>query len=254
MKAANWLSHLAYDWESPVWRHWLAELSRRFRLVRYDERGCGLSDWDIGRFSFEDWVDDLEAVVDAAGLDRFPLLGISQGGPVAIAYAVRHPERVTHLVLLGSFAQGRRKSARTPDELALAEAHIEIVRLGWGRPDPTYRQIFVARFLPEATQEQWRSFDELQQRSTSPDNAWRFVDEFANIDVTNLAPKLTVPTLIMCSRREPGNRFEQSRLLAALIPNSRLVPLDSSNHLLPERDPAWKHFLAEIDRFLPSRH
>jgi pimeloyl-ACP methyl ester carboxylesterase len=253
VKAANWLSHLAYDWESPVWRHWLTELSCRFRLVRYDERGCGLSDWDIARFSFEDWVDDLEAVVDAAGLDRFPLLGISQGGPVAIAYAVRHPERVTQLVLLGSFAQGRRKSARTPDELALAEAHIEIVRLGWGRPDPTYRQIFVARFLPESSQEQWRSFDELQQRSTSPDNAWRFVGEFADIDVTNLAPKLTVPTLIMCSRREPGNRFEQSRLLAALIPDSRLVPLDSSNHLLPERDPAWKHFLAEIDRFLPSR-
>jgi pimeloyl-ACP methyl ester carboxylesterase len=252
VKAANWLSHLDYDWESPVWRHWLAELSRRFRLIRYDERGCGLSDWDIARFSFDDWVDDLEAVVDAAGLDRFPLLGISQGGPVAIAYAVRHPQRVTHLVLLGSFAQGRRKSARTPDERALAEAHIEIVRLGWGRPDPTYRQIFVARFLPEATQEQWRTFDELQRRSTSPENAWRFVDEFASIDVTDLAPKLTVPTLIMCSRREPGNRFEQSRLLAALIPNSRLVPLDSSNHLLSERDPAWKHFLAEIDRFLPG--
>ena len=252
VKAANWLSHLDYDWESPIWRHWLAELSRRFRLVRYDERGCGLSDWDIARFSFEDWVDDLEAIVDAAGLDRFPLLGISQGGPVAIAYAVRHPERVTHLVLLGSFAQGRRKRARTSAELELAEAHIEIVRLGWGRPDPTYRQIFIARFLPDATQEQWRSFDELQRRSASPDNAWRFVDTFANIDVTNLAPKLTVPTLIMCSRREPDNRFEQSRLLAALIPNSRLVPLNSSNHLLPEHDPTWKHFLTEIDRFLPG--
>jgi pimeloyl-ACP methyl ester carboxylesterase len=253
VKAANWLSHLYYDWESPVWRHWLAELSRRFRLVRYDERGCGLSDWDIGRFSFDDWVDDLEAVADAAGLDRFPLLGISQGGPVAIAYAVRHPERVTHLVLLGSYAQGRRKRARTPGELDLTETRIDVVRLGWGRPDPTYRQIFTARFLPDATQEQWRSFDELQRRSTSPQNAWRFVDEFANIDVTDLAPKLTVPTLIMCARREPDNAFEQSRLLATLIPQSRLVPLDSSNHLLPERDPAWKHFLAEIDRFLPSR-
>jgi pimeloyl-ACP methyl ester carboxylesterase len=252
VKAANWLSHLDYDWESPVWRHWLAELSRRFRLVRYDERGCGLSDWNIARFAFDDWVDDLEVVVDAAGLDRFPLLGISQGGPVAIAYAVRHPERVTHLVLLGSYAQGRRRGTRTPDELALAEARVEIVRLGWGHPDPTYRQIFVSRFLPEATQEQWRSFDELQRRSTSPDNAWRFVNEFGNIDVTNIAPKLAVPTLIMCSRREPDNRFEQSRLLATLIPDSRLVPLDSSNHLLPERDPAWKHFLAELDRFLPG--
>ena len=107
------------------------------------------------------------------------------------------------------------------------------------------------RAVGEATQEQWRSFDELQQRSTSADNAWRFVDEFANIDVTDLAPRLTMPTLILCSRREPDNRFEQSRLLAALIPKSRLVPLDSSNHLLPERDPAWQHFLAEIDRFLP---
>src|SRR5205823_1941006 len=134
VKAANWLSHLGYDWESPVWRHWLAELSRRYRLDQYDERGCGLSNWDSGRFSFEDWVDDLEAVVNAAGLDRIPLLGISQGGPVAIAYAVRHPERVTHLVLLGSFAQGWRKSARTPGDLALADARVEMVRLGWWRP------------------------------------------------------------------------------------------------------------------------
>lgn len=250
VKAANWLSHLDYDWNSPVWRHWLVELSRRFRFVRYDERGCGLSDWDIERFSFDDWVDDLEAVVDAAGLDRFPLLGISQGGPVAIAYTVRHPERVSRLVLLGAFAKGRRKRARTAEERELAEARIDMVRLGWGRPDPTYRQIFVARFLPEATQEQWRSFDELQQRSTSPQNAWRFLNEFSNIDVTDLAPKLTVPTLIMCARREPDNVFEQSRLLAALIPDSHLVPLDSSNHLLPEHDPAWKHFLAEIDAFL----
>ena len=249
VKVANWLSHLDYDWESPIWRHWLVELSRRFRLVRYDERGCGLSDWEISRFCFEDWVEDLETVVDGLGLERFPLLGISQGGPVAIAYAVRHPERVSHLVLLGTFARGRRKRARTREELELAEARINLVRLGWGRPDPTYRQTFVARFLPDATQEQWRAFDELQ-RTTSPENAWRFVDEFANVDVSDLAPKLTVPTLILCSRREPDDMFEQSRLLSALIAGSRLVPLDSANHLLPEQDPAWRRFLIEIDEFL----
>src|SRR5690606_31720304 len=161
VKAANWLSHLDYDWESPVWRHWIGELSRRYRLVRYDERGCGLSDWDIPRFAFDDWVDDLETVIDAVGLDRVPLLGLSQGGPVAIAYAVRHPERVSHLVLLGAFAQGRRKRARRPEELELTEARVEMVRLAWGRADPTYRQMFVARFLPEGTQEEWRAFDEL---------------------------------------------------------------------------------------------
>ncbi len=252
VKAANWLSHLDYDWESPIWQHWLRELSSRFQVLRYDERGCGLSDWNIERFAFDDWVEDLETVVDAAGLDRFPLLGISQGGPVAIAYAVRHPERVSHLVLLGSYAQGRRKRARSQDDIELIDALIDLVRLGWGRADPTYRQMFVARFLPEATQDQWRAFDELQRRTTSAANAWRFIDEFANIDVVDLAPRVTTPTLILCARREPDNNFESSRALAGLIPGSRLVPLDSANHLLPEQDPAWRHFLAEVDAFLGS--
>lgn len=252
VKAANWLSHLDYDWESPVWRHWMAELSRRFRLVRYDERGCGLSDWEVPEFSFDAWVDDLETVVDATGLDKFSLLGVSQGAPVAIAFAARHPSRVSRLVLLGGFAKGRRKRARTSDELDLVEARIDIARAAWGRPDATYRQVFVARFLPEGTQEEWKIFDELQRRSTSPENAWRFLNEFADIDVADLAPKVTAPTLVMCSRREPDNMFEQSRLLAGLIPDSRLVPLESANHLLPERDPAWRHFLAEVDAFLPS--
>jgi pimeloyl-ACP methyl ester carboxylesterase/DNA-binding winged helix-turn-helix (wHTH) protein len=250
VKAANWLSHLDYDWESPVWRHWLTELSARFQLVRYDERGCGLSDRNVARFAFDDWVDDLEAVVDTAGLDRFPLLGISQGGPVAIAYAVRHPERVSHLVLLGAFAQGRRKRAVTREDAELVQARIDLVRLGWGRPEPTYRQAFVSRFLPEATQEQWRDFDALQQRTTSAAHAWRFLETFADIDVVELAPKVVAPTLIMCARREPDDMFEQSRLLARLIPGSRLVPLDSANHLLPVQDPAWPQFLTELDDFL----
>jgi pimeloyl-ACP methyl ester carboxylesterase/DNA-binding winged helix-turn-helix (wHTH) protein len=253
VKAANWLSHLDYDWQSSVWRHWLVELSNRFRLVRYDERGCGLSDWDVPEFSFEAWVRDLEAVVDAAGLDRFALLGISQGGPVALAYAVRHPERVSRLVLLGAFAQGRRKRARRPEDLDLVEARINLVRVGWGRPDPQYRQMFLSRFLPEGTQDEWREFDELQRRSTSPENAWRFVQEFADIDVSDLAAKVSTPTLIACARREPDEMFEQSRVLASLIPNGRLVPLDSANHLLPERDPAWTQFLAELDAFFAQQ-
>jgi pimeloyl-ACP methyl ester carboxylesterase len=250
VKAANWLSHLDYDWETTVWRHWFSELSSRYRLLRYDERGCGLSDWDVSDLSFEAWVCDLEAVVDAAGTDRFALLGISQGGPVAVAYAVRHPERVSHLVLLGSFAQGRRVRARTPEERALVEARIEMVRVGWGQPDAQYRQMFLSRLLPEGTQEEWREFDELQRRSTSAHNAWRFQQVFADIDIRDVAPLVSVPTLIACARREPDNVFDQSRLLASLIPGSRLLPLDSCNHLLPERDPAWPLFLSELDAFL----
>ena len=250
VKVANWLSHLDYDRESVVWRHWLTELSRRHRLVRYDERGCGLSDWEVPEFSFDAWVRDLETIVDTAGIDRFPLLGISQGGAVAIAYAVRHPERVSHLVLLGSFARGRSRRAATPEERELEAARSEIVRLGWGRPDPVYRQMFAARFLPEGTQEEWRAFDELQRRSTSPENAWRFVREFSDIDITGIAPQVSVPTLVACARNEPDDVFEQSRELASLIPGSTLLPLDSCNHLLPERDPAWPRFLAAMEAFL----
>jgi DNA-binding winged helix-turn-helix (wHTH) protein/pimeloyl-ACP methyl ester carboxylesterase len=250
VKAANWLSHLDYDRETVVWRHWLAGLSSHHQLVRYDERGCGLSDWDVPDFSLDAWVRDLEAIVDATGLERFPLLGISQGGPVAISYAVRNPERVSHLILLGSFVQGRRKRAETEEDVGLIDAYIEITRLGWGRPDSQYRQMFMARFLPEGTQEEWKEFDELQRRSTSPANAWRFINEFADIDISDLAPQVTVPTLVACARREPGNMFEQSRRLAALIPGSRLLSLDSCNHLLPERDPAWPRFLTELEAFV----
>jgi pimeloyl-ACP methyl ester carboxylesterase len=165
---------------------------------------------------------------------------------------VRNPERVTHLVLLGTFAQGRRKRAATAEELELIEARLAMTRLAWGRPDPQYRQMFVSRFLPEGTQEEWRAFDELQRRSTSPENAWRFLQRFGEIDITDIAPLVSAPTLIACARREPDNVLEQSRVLASLIPGSRLVPLDSPNHLLPERDPVWPQFLAELEAFLES--
>jgi pimeloyl-ACP methyl ester carboxylesterase len=204
----------------------------------------------VDEISFDAFLRDLETVVDAAGLDRFALLGISQGGPVAVAYAVAHPERVSHLVLLGAFVQGRIKRARTPEELAVAELRINMARVAWGRPDPQYRQLFVSRFLPEGTQEEWREFDELQRRSTSTTNAWRFLQAFGEIDITDIAPQVKVPTLIACARREPDDVFEESRRLAALIPGSRLVPLDSCNHLLPARDPAFAQFVAELEAFV----
>jgi pimeloyl-ACP methyl ester carboxylesterase len=206
----------------------------------------------VPEFSFEAWVHDLEAVVDAVGLERFPLLGISQGGPVAIAYAVRNPDRVSHLVLLGSFAQGSTGAGyHTPRDHELVDARIQMARVAWATARPSVpADVRVPLPAQRAPRRSGGSFDELQRRSTSPENAWRFVREFGEIDVRELAPRVQAPTLIACARREPENNFEQSRLLATLIPGSRLVPLDSCNHLLPERDPAWPAFLHELDRFL----
>lgn len=252
VKAANWMTHLDYDWESPIWRHWNEGLSRHHTLVRYDERGCGLSDWQVDRFTFEAWVDDLASVVDAAGVDRFPLLGISQGGAVAMAYAVRYPERVTKLVLFGAYAQGRGVRAVTPEQKREADFNVELARVGWGTNEPSFRQVFTSQFMPDGTQEQWETFNELQRRTCSVDNAVRFMEVFASIDVVDLARQIRCPTLIMHSRNELRVPFESARQLVSLIPDGQLVPLESNNHILASTEPAWDRFLAELEGFLAT--
>lgn len=252
MKAANWMTHLDLEWSSPVWAHWLHGLARGRRLVRYDERGCGLSEWDVPEFDFEDWVEDLAAVVDAAGLDRFPLLGVSQGGSVAIAYAVRHPERVSRLVLAGGYARGRMARARTDRDRELACLDLDLARAGWLRDDPSFMRVFASQFLPDGTLEDWSAFTDLQKRTTSACNAVRFLEVFGRIDVTALARQVTCPTLILHSRDDVRVPASQAMELAALIPGSSLVLLDGRNHLLTEHEPAWPEFLAQIDRFLAA--
>jgi len=252
VKAANWMTHLDYDWQSPVWRHWLEGLAHHRQLVRYDERGCGLSDWDVDDFSFDAWVDDLELVVDAMGLERFPLLGVSQGAAVAIAYTIRHADRVSHLVLFGSYARGRLARAVTDEQLREVALDLDLARVGWGRDDPSFRQVFTSLFLPDGTPEQWQAFNELQRRTTSPENAVRFLEVFARIDVTELAPQVRCPTLILHSRDDVRQPLASARECAALIPGSRLVPLDSRNHILTGSEPAWPVFLDELDRFLAA--
>jgi len=249
VKAANWLNHIEYDWTSPIWSPLLVRLAADFRLIRYDERGNGLSDWDVADISFEAFVRDLETVVDALGLDRFALLGISQGAAASVAYAVRHPERVSHLVLFGGFPVGWRKRGNVA-EIAVREALLTLVREGWGQDNPAFRQVFTSRMVPDATREEMQWFNDLQRVSASPENAARIIDANSYIDVVDLLPRVTAPTLVLHSRGDASVPFEQGRMLAHGISGARFVALESRNHLVLSHEPAWQRFVDEVCDFL----
>ncbi len=224
-------------------------LSRDRTLVRYDERGNGLSDWDVADISFDAFLRDLETVVDAAGLERFALFGISQGAAVSIAYAVKHPERVSRLILHAGYLQGWRARG-TPEEVERREAMSRLIPTGWGQDNPAFRQVFTTFYIPEGTPEQMQWFNELLRVSTSPANALRLVDAFSRIDVTALAPLVRVPTLVMHCRHDAAIPFDQSRAIASLIPGARFVLLEGRNHIILRHEPAWPRFSAELRAFL----
>lgn len=252
VRAAHFLTHVEFDWESPVWRPWLTELSRERFLVRYDGRGCGLSDRSPAPPSLDAWLADLEAVVDAAGLERFALFGCSQGAAVSVAYAVRHPERVSCLVLLGGYARGAMRRDPTAAQIRESGLLLDLIDIGWGRDNPAFRQVFTSLLIPEGTAQQMRWFNELERLSTSPEHAARTIAAFGQIDVTGLAQDVTCPTLVLHARGDARAPFEEGRRLAGLIPGARFVPLDSRNHVLLEGEPAFAHCFSEIHRFLAA--
>lgn len=252
VKAGHWMTHLERDATSPVWRHWLAFLSADHTLVRYDERGCGLSDRTYPSLTLEDWVRDLETVVEASGVDRFTLLGLSQGGPIAIAYAARHPDRVRELVLYGSYARGKLRRSPTPEAREEAEALIALTRAGWGRANPAFRRLFTTLFIPGASDAQIAWLDDLQQASCSPEHAARSRAVRYTVDVSEVAATLAVRTLVMHARDDALVPFEEGRRLASLIPGARFASLDSSNHILLEDEPAWAEFRKRLREFLPA--
>ena len=249
VRVATWLTHLDLDWESPVWRHWLQALGERHTVVRYDERGCGLSDADPGEPSLETWVADLETVVDAVGVDRLALLGVSQGAGIAVSYAVRYPERVSGLVLYGGYARGRRlRGQREQDDAVVAS-----IRAGWTRDDPTYRHVFSALFLPDGTPEQKAWYEDLLRASTSADTAVQLFEARGWLDVSELAPQVRTRTLVVHARDDRVVPVEEGRLLAALIPGARLILLESANHILLADEPAWDDFISGLHGFLGVR-
>jgi class 3 adenylate cyclase/pimeloyl-ACP methyl ester carboxylesterase len=248
MRTANWLNHIEYDWTNPLRRAALQNLARRHTLIRYDARGNGLSDWDVPEISLEAWISDLETVVDAAALRRFPLLGFSQGCAVSISYAVRHPERVSRLVLYGGFALGRYK--RSPEEREQGKAMSTLMRMGWGTDDPGFRQLFTSRMMPDATKEQADAFNELQRLTASPECAVRYFETVSNFDVRDLLPNVRVPTLVMHARGDLLQPFDEGRRLAAGITGARFVALEGRNHMFLPGTPAAVRFLEELELFL----
>jgi len=248
IKTANWLNHLEHDWASPIWAPFLQRLAARFTFVRYDGRGNGLSDREAADISQAGFARDLDAVVDAAGLDRFALLGLSQGAAAAISFAARYPQRVTRLILYGAYAQGRNRRD-TPSDAATAQTMLAMLRQGWGQPDSAFMRAFSSLYLSDASRAHVRWFADMQRTSASGEMAARLRVACDDIDVVDLLPAIKVPTLVIHARHDHVAPYEQGRLLAARIPGARLVTLESENHIPVPDDPAWARMMDEIESF-----
>jgi class 3 adenylate cyclase/pimeloyl-ACP methyl ester carboxylesterase len=254
LRSAHWMGHLEYDWELPIFRHLLLKLASTFTVVRYDARGNGLSDWDVGDISLDAWVSDMESVADAAGLDRFPILGLSQGCAVTMAFAARHPDRVSRLILYGGFATGAYKNPYLSDQDRERFAAMKtLMKLGWGANEPTFRQLFTSTMIPDATKAQIDAFNETQRISASAECAVRYLDAVASFDVRDLLSQIKAPTLVMHVRDDQRVPFAAGRELAAGIPEARFVTLPGKNHVMLEQDPGVPIMLDEVRRFLGAQ-
>ena len=248
VKAANWLTHLEDEWESPVWQHWIRFFSEHFRFVRYDERGCGMSEWKTSDLSLDRWTADLDAVIGAAQpAAPVTLLGISQGAATCVRYAIQHPERVARLILYGGYSRGWQH--RGADVTRTYRAIVDLVRDGWGKENPTFRQLFTSRFIPGGSAEQLQWFNDLCRKTTTGEVAARIMESRSVIDVRGDLGSVRVPTLVLHARGDEVQPLEEGQLLAAGIPGAEFVELDSRNHVLLEHEPAWRRFCDEVLEF-----
>jgi len=253
VRVANWLTHLDLDWKGPLWSHWFREFSKHHTLIRFDQRGTGLSDRSANELTMNAWVRDLETVVDDAGIERFPLLGFCQGGAIALSYAVRNPERVSHLILFGSYCKGDLVDGTPPMRKKEARALTDMIEAGWGREDTdVFRRIFSGLLIPDGSEKEHQWLAELQHQATTPSMAARLWEAYNMIDVEELAKQVNTPTLIFHVKGDKVIPFEAGRRLASLIPGARFLPLQGENHILLKDDPAWERFLAEVEQFISS--
>jgi pimeloyl-ACP methyl ester carboxylesterase/DNA-binding CsgD family transcriptional regulator len=252
VKAANWLTHLEYEWESPVWKHWIQFFSEHSRFVRYDERGCGMSEWQASGLSLDQWTADLESVIDAARpAGPITLLGISQGAATCIQYAIRHPDRVARMVLYGGYARGWLMRGTSAARVAY-QAMVDLARVAWGKDNPAFRQVFTSRFIPGGSPEQLRWFNDLCLKTTSGEIVAALFEARATVDVSASLADVRTPTLVLHARGDEVIPIEEGRLVASGIPGAEFVELDSRNHILLEHEPAWQRFREAVLAFMQS--
>lgn len=248
----HWVRHLELDWDSPVWRPWLSLLTRHHTLIRYDFRGCGLSDREGVEFSLPKLIEDFEAVIDATSRREVAFFGMAAGAAIGMTYAATHPERVSHLVVYGSQIRGRLARSETPEQIGEAETRLKVIELGWPNDTPAFGQFFTSLHIPDATAEQLQSFNGLVRRTTSPANAIALLRCLFHMDLREIVPRVRCPTLVLHARGDSIIPFEQGRSAAGLIPGARFVPLESRNHVLLNTEPAWQQFVEALDEFLPA--
>jgi pimeloyl-ACP methyl ester carboxylesterase len=254
VRAPHWFTHLEHDWTNPAMRPWVEDLSKRYRLLRFDQRGTGLSDRDVPEISPEAHVRDLECVVDAAGFERFALLGPSQGAAFAVVYAARHPDRVSHLIIYGGWVRGWLKRGSTPEVMQQRETQVKLIELGWGSDDPSFRQVFTSQFMPDAGLDIIHAFNDLMPLTASAKVAATIFRTNGTIDVQAEARRVKCPTLVIHGRGDLRIPFEEGRLVAGLIPDSRFVTLETRNHLMTQDEPAWRELLDAVAGFYPPGH
>jgi pimeloyl-ACP methyl ester carboxylesterase/DNA-binding CsgD family transcriptional regulator len=251
VRAPHWFTHLEHDWTNPAMRAWVEDLSRRYMLLRFDQRGTGLSAREVPEISFETQVRDLECIIDAAGFERFALLGLSQGAASAVAYAAHHPERVSHLILHGGFVRGWAKRGDDPERLESRRTQIKLIELGWGSDDPSFRQVFSSQFMPDAPIEAMRAFNDFMPLTAAPKTAAAIFAKNGLIDVQEDAARVRCPTLVLHGRGDLRIPIEEGRIAAGLIPGARFLTLETRNHLMMQDEPAWQEFLDALAEFYP---
>ena len=247
--AGSWMTHLDMDWDSPAYGDYIKHLSRRFQVIRYDQRGNGLSQWSDVDISFERMIDDMEVVIETYGYEKVAILGMSQGASVAIAYALRQPDRVSHLVLNGGYARGRKQRGNDAEHEE-SEALVSLIRHSWGNENPAVRQILTSLFMPEASQAQVQWFNDFQKLCGPGENIAQFRALFDDMNVTRLLPKITLPTLVLHSDRDSVAPLSEGKILASQIQGASFVQLNSPNHMLFESESDFGKMIENIDKFI----